>query len=109
MLHQQIANLNIQAKSDHFEYFWIAKLNPYHKAESGILELEYFQVESDYLDYFWWKEHYTVHWWPEVKDRAFCTLCEKLNLQKTWDVTYRDFISWFKKDKCWQPSWLDLI
>ena len=90
--------------------------------------LEYFQVESDYLDYFWWKEHYTVHTVLEAKDRAFCKLCEKLNKQQTWDggyyykpVTsenhrertggcdkYQDFVSWFKKDKCWQPSWIGI-
>ena len=91
--------------------------------------LDYFQVESDYLEYFWWKEHYTVHTVLEAKDRAFCLLCEKLHSQQTWDggyhfkpVTienhcertggddkYQDFVSWFKKDKCWQPSWLDSI
>ena len=110
----------LKAKCDHIEYF---------QAESDYIE--YFQVESDYLQYFWWKDHYTVHGVPQARDKAFCTLCEKLNQQKTWDggykpVTsenlregtgdsedggdkYQDFISWFKKDKCWQPSWLDRI
>ena len=88
--------------------------------------LEYFQVESDYLDYFWWKKHYTVHTVLEAKDKAFCSLCEKLNMQNTWGgryhkpVTsenhrkgtgggdkYHDFVSWFKKNKCWKPSWLN--
>ena len=73
-----------------------------------------FQAESDYLEYFWWKEHYTVHGVIEAKDRAFCSFCEKLNREKTWDGSegteeegnrYQDLISWFKKDKCWQPAW----
>ena len=50
--------------------------------------LKYFQVESDYLEYFWWKEHYTVHTVLEAKDKAFCSLCEKLNMQHTWGGGY---------------------
>ena len=74
-----------------------------------------FQTESDYLDYFWWKEHYTVHGLIEAKDRSFCTLCDMLNrhggtgVSEEGDNKYQDFISWFKMDKCWQPAWLDLI
>ena len=76
--------------------------------------MENFQNESDYLEYFWWKEHYNVHGVIEAKDRAFCSLCEKLNRHQTWDGSegteeggnkYQDFVSWFKKDKCWQPAW----
>ena len=64
-----------------------------------------------------------MHTVLEAKDKAFCSLCEKLNRQQTWDgVTsenhrkgigggdkYQDFVSWFKKDKCWQPYWLNSI
>ena len=68
---------------------------------------------------------------PQARDKAFCTLCEKLNQQKPWDVggyksvtsenhrkrtgdsedgggKYQDFLSWFKEDKCWQPAWFEL-
>ena len=69
-----------------------------------------------------------MHTVLEAKDQAFCKLCEKLHRQQTWDggyykpVTsenhrertgggdkYQDFVSWFKKDKCWKPSWLNSI
>ena len=65
-----------------------------------------------------------MHGVIEAKDRAFCSLCEKLNKQKTWDGgyesvnsenhqgvseegvnKYKDFISWFKIDKC-LPGWI---
>ena len=84
------------------------------------LSLVFFlQNESEYLKYFWWKEHYVVHGVVEAKDRAFCDLCEKLHKQTAQDGgygivkseaslkegigKYKDFVSWFKKDKCW-PS-----
>ena len=67
-----------------------------------------------------------MHTVLEAKVKAFCTLCEKLNRQQTFvggyhkPVTsenhregtgdkYQDFISWFKKDKCRQPSWFSSI
>ena len=73
------------------------------------------QDESDYLDYFWWKEHYTVNNVIQAKEKAFCNLCEKLNEQKNWsrrfrpvaseNVKYQDFNSWFQKNQCVQGSW----
>ena len=72
------------------------------------------QDESDYLDYFWWKEYYTVNNVIQGKERAFCNLCGKLNEQKTWNEQkvsgeenrkYQDFNLWFQKDQCVQASW----
>ena len=82
------------------------------------------QDESDYLDYFWWKEYYTVNNVIQGKERAFCNLCEKLNEQKTSNGRfklensgneqkvsgeenrkYQDFNLWFQKDQCVQASW----
>ena len=85
------------------------------------------QDESDYLDYFWWKEHYTVNNVIQAKEKAFCNLCEKLNEQKNWsrrlrpvasggdlqgagvlgeeNIKYQDFNSWFQKNQCVQGSW----
>jgi len=78
--------------------------------------------ESDYLEYFWWKEHYSVQEMRKAKTRAFCTLCEKLheqtekenkpseNEEKSISTRgggrkYLDLVEWLTKDQCWQPEW----
>jgi len=52
--------------------------------------------DEEYMSYFWWKEHYTVH--SSEKERspqAMCKLCEKLNDENAETKSYATLGGWW--------------
>jgi len=60
--------------------------------------------DTAYLEYFWWKEHYTVHDMPERREQAMCQLCADLHQGKKGSV-YPDLSSWLSDGQCRKGQW----
>jgi alpha-1,3-fucosyltransferase len=56
--------------------------------------------ETEYLSYFWWRQHYRVE--TKVNAHAFCDLCKKLNENNVNNRIqyYKSIKEWWTKDVC---------
>ena len=59
-----------------------------------------------YNRYFWWKPYFKIESrYPEIANRALCTLCEKLHSDKSVSIYHDLKANWSQSTQCHGPKY----
>ena len=59
-----------------------------------------------YNEYFWWKPYFKIESrYPEIANRALCTLCEKLHSDKSVSIYHDLKANWSQSTQCHGPKY----